>query len=73
MRDLAFLPVARPEPSHPRASVAAGYYPIFVQMTGRRVFVAGGGNVALEKIGKLVDAGAAITVVVPELIPAVRA
>ena len=73
MRDRSSLPVARPEPPQPRADGTAGYYPIFVQMEGRRVLLVGGGNVALEKIGKLVDAGAAITVVAPELIPAVRA
>lgn len=50
-----------------------GYYPIFVEMAGRRVLLVGGGHVALEKIGKLVDAGAEVTVVAPELIPSVRA
>lgn len=50
-----------------------GYYPIFVEMAGRRVLLVGGGHVALEKIGKLVDAGAAVTVVAPELIEPVRA
>jgi precorrin-2 dehydrogenase/sirohydrochlorin ferrochelatase len=50
-----------------------GYYPIFVEMTGRPVLLVGGGHVALEKIGKLVDAGADVTVVAPELIPEVRA
>ena len=49
-----------------------GYYPIFVEMEGRRVLLVGGGHAALEKIGKLVDAGANVTVVAPELIPAVR-
>jgi siroheme synthase-like protein len=49
-----------------------GYYPIFVEMTGRRVLLVGGGHVALEKIGKLVTAGADVTVVSPELIPPVR-
>ena len=50
-----------------------GYYPIFVQMEGRRVLLVGGGNVAHEKLGRLVDAEAAVTVVAPELIPEVRA
>lgn len=49
-----------------------GYYPIFVEMAGRRVILVGGGHVALEKIGKLVDAGAEVTVVSPELITPVR-
>jgi len=50
-----------------------GYYPIFVEMRGRHVLLVGGGNVALEKIGKLVDAEAAVTIVAPELIAPVRA
>ena len=50
-----------------------GYYPIFVEMRGRHVLLVGGGHVALEKIGKLVDAEAAVTVVAPELSAEVRA
>ncbi len=49
-----------------------GFYPIFVEMQGRKVILVGGGNVALEKIGKLVDADADVTVVAPELISPVR-
>ncbi|HRC61801.1 MAG: bifunctional precorrin-2 dehydrogenase/sirohydrochlorin ferrochelatase [Dehalococcoidia bacterium] len=50
-----------------------GYYPIFVEMNGRSVLLVGGGHVALEKIGKLVQAGARVTVVAPELIAPIRA
>ncbi len=50
-----------------------GYYPIFVEMQGRQVLLVGGGHVALEKVGKLVRAGALVTVVAPDLIPEVRA
>ena len=50
-----------------------GYYPICVEMRDRPVLLVGGGHVALEKIGKLVDAGARVTVVAPELIPEVQA
>ncbi|MEX2445820.1 MAG: bifunctional precorrin-2 dehydrogenase/sirohydrochlorin ferrochelatase [Dehalococcoidia bacterium] len=50
-----------------------GYYPIFLEVEAKPVLLVGGGHVALEKIGKLVDAGAAVTVVAPELIPPVRA
>ena len=50
-----------------------GYYPIFVEMAGRRVLLVGGGNVAEEKLGKLVDAGADVTIVAPELIAWVQA
>lgn len=48
------------------------YYPIFLDVTGRPVLLVGGGRVALEKLGKLLDAGADVTVVAPELIPGVR-
>ena len=50
-----------------------GYYPIFVEMQGRPVLLVGGGRVALEKIGKLVAAGARVTVIAPTLIDEVRA
>jgi len=50
-----------------------GYYPIFMEMRGRRVLLVGGGHVALEKIGKLADAEAEVTVVAPALRPEVRA
>ncbi|MSQ42222.1 MAG: bifunctional precorrin-2 dehydrogenase/sirohydrochlorin ferrochelatase [Dehalococcoidia bacterium] len=50
-----------------------GYYPIFMEMNGRPVLVVGGGHVAEEKLVKLVEAGARVTVVAPALIPAVRA
>lgn len=50
-----------------------GYYPIFLDVTDRPVLLVGGGHVGLEKIGKLVDAGARVTVVAPELIPELRA
>ena len=50
-----------------------GYYPIFVEMRRRRVLLVGGGNVAHEKLGRLVDAEAVVTIVAPELIADVRA
>ncbi len=50
-----------------------GYYPIFLDVTDQPVLLVGGGHVALEKIGKLVDHGARVTVVAPELIAEVRA
>jgi siroheme synthase-like protein len=50
-----------------------GFYPIFLEVQDKPVLLVGGGHVALEKIGKLVDHGAAVTVVAPELIEPVRA
>jgi siroheme synthase-like protein len=49
------------------------YYPIFVEMAGRKTLVVGGGKVAQEKVGGLLAAGAAVTVVAPELAPRLRA
>lgn len=49
-----------------------GYYPIFLEVQAMPVILVGGGHVALEKIGRLVDAGADVTVVAPELIAEVR-
>jgi siroheme synthase-like protein len=43
-------------------------YPIFVDTTGRRVLVIGGGHVGAEKVRGLLPAEATITVVSPELI-----
>ncbi len=50
------------------------YYPIFVDMTGRRVLVVGGGRVAEEKVGGLLRAEAAgrLTLVAPKLLPSLK-
>jgi precorrin-2 dehydrogenase / sirohydrochlorin ferrochelatase len=44
-----------------------GYYPIFIQMAGRRCLVIGGGRVAEGKVEGLLAADAAVTVVSPDL------
>ena len=44
-----------------------GFYPMFMEMERRKVVLIGGGNVALEKIVKLIDADADVTVIAPEL------
>ena len=49
------------------------YYPVFLEVTGRPVLVIGGGRVGLEKVSGLLAAGAAITVVSPELEPTLAA
>jgi len=48
------------------------YYPIFVEMAGRHVLVVGGGNVAEGKVAGLLTAGADVTVVAPNLTPALQ-
>lgn len=45
------------------------FYPMFVDLEGRRCLVVGGGPVATEKVEKLVDHGAAIRLVSPEISP----
>jgi len=43
------------------------YYPVFLNLEGKRCIVIGGGEVAERKVLALLDAGAAVTVVSPEL------
>lgn len=45
------------------------YFPLFFDLTAQRVLVVGGGSVALRKVQLLERAGAAITVVAPEMAP----
>ncbi|MBI5190552.1 MAG: bifunctional precorrin-2 dehydrogenase/sirohydrochlorin ferrochelatase [Nitrospirae bacterium] len=49
------------------------FYPIFLDITGRRAVVAGGGPVAARKAGSLADAGADVTVISPALCPQMSA
>ena len=48
------------------------YYPIFLNLAGRRCLVVGGGPVAERKVEGLVRAGADVTVVSPALTPALE-
>ena len=48
------------------------YYPIFLDVRGKPVLLVGGGHVADEKLGKLVEHGADVTIVAPDLIAPVR-
>jgi precorrin-2 dehydrogenase/sirohydrochlorin ferrochelatase len=45
------------------------YYMTCIDLTGRRVLVVGGGEVALEKVQGLLAAGAPVTVVAPQVTP----
>lgn len=44
------------------------YYPIFVDLRGRTVVVVGGGMVAWRKVEPLVDSGACVKVIAPEIL-----
>ncbi len=44
-------------------------FPVALTLEGRRVLVVGGGNVAARKVAALLDAGADVTVVAPDLAP----
>ena len=45
------------------------YYPIFLDLRGRRCLVVGGGEVGQRKVEGLVEAGAKVTVISPDLTP----
>jgi precorrin-2 dehydrogenase/sirohydrochlorin ferrochelatase len=48
------------------------YYPIAVDLTDKRVLVVGGGAVALRKVETLIEFGARVTVVAPEVTPEIE-
>ncbi|GAA3780748.1 uroporphyrinogen-III C-methyltransferase [Micromonospora maritima] len=48
-------------------------YPLGLRLAGRRVLVVGGGAVATRRVPALLDAGADVLLVSPELTPALRA
>ena len=48
------------------------YYPVFIEMAGRRCLVIGGGRVAEGKVQGLLAAEADVTVLSPDLTPALR-
>lgn len=48
------------------------YYPVYLNLEGRRCVVVGGGPIAEGKVRGLLDAGAQVCVVAPGLTPALR-
>jgi uroporphyrin-III C-methyltransferase/precorrin-2 dehydrogenase/sirohydrochlorin ferrochelatase len=53
--------------------IGANPYPLGLRLAGRRVLMVGGGAVATRRVPALLDAGALVEVVAPELTPALRA
>ena len=53
--------------------VSGNPYPLGLRLAGRRVVVVGGGAVATRRVPALLDAGADVLLVAPELTPALRA
>ena len=49
------------------------YFPMFIELKGRRCLVVGGGQVAYRKVKKLLKFGAEITVISPEILPEILA
>jgi uroporphyrin-III C-methyltransferase / precorrin-2 dehydrogenase / sirohydrochlorin ferrochelatase len=49
------------------------YFPVFFDLKAQKVLIVGGGEVALRKLALLERAGAALTVVAPELAPEILA
>jgi len=60
--------MASPDGENVRAEPVP-FYPAFIDLTGRRCLVVGGGPVGTEKAEKLVDAGADVRLVSPEITP----
>jgi precorrin-2 dehydrogenase/sirohydrochlorin ferrochelatase len=48
------------------------YYPVFLNLNGRKAVVVGGGKVARRKVGSLLAAGADVTVISPSLTAELR-
>ena len=51
------------------SAAAASLFPVFLKLAGRPVVIVGGGSVATSKLGSLLDAGAQVTVVAPQVTP----
>ena len=48
------------------------YYPIQLNLKGKQVIIIGGGKVAQRKLAGLLDTGAKITIVSPEITDTIR-
>jgi uroporphyrin-III C-methyltransferase / precorrin-2 dehydrogenase / sirohydrochlorin ferrochelatase len=53
--------------------VSVAVFPVFLKLEGRRVLVVGAGPMAAGKLRSLLDAGARVTVVAPQVTPEIEA
>lgn len=53
-------------------TTSAHLFPVFLKLSGRLVLVVGAGPVAASKVGPLVNAGAIVRVVAPEVSPSIE-
>jgi siroheme synthase-like protein len=55
-------------PEAPAAATATAFFPVFLRLSGRRVLLVGAGPVGASKLQGLLDAGALITIVAPDIV-----
>ena len=48
-------------------------YPLFLKLDGKPVLVVGGGPVSLRRVERLIESGARVTLVSPDIVPGLRA
>ncbi len=58
-----------PAPSPADSDPPAPYYPISLSLAGRRAIVVGGGEVALRRVTRLLECGARVVVIAPDVLP----
>jgi len=65
------VPLSVSEPIKPVESSTASpsLFPVFLKLSGRRVVVVGAGPVAASKIKSVLDTGAQVTVIAPDVVP----
>ena len=49
------------------------YFPMFIELKDKPCLIAGGGKIALRKAETLLEFGAWVTVVAPDILPELRA
>jgi len=63
------VPVSEPIKPVESSTAPPSLFPVFLKLSGRRVVVVGAGPVAASKIKSVLDTGAQVTVIAPEVVP----